>query len=66
MRLLLVGLVLLGFVLFDVVTIVALCNMFGWTALSWEMLVLLLGVGVVSMAVGIVALHRIEKRPRGG
>ena len=61
MRMFFACIVLLGFVLFDVVAILALCNMIGWTAIGWEMLVLLLGIGVVSMAAGMLVLHRIEK-----
>ena len=61
MRLFFACIVLLGFVLFDVVAILALCNMIDGTAIGWEMLVLLLGIGVVSMAAGMLVLHRIEK-----
>lgn len=57
MRWLLLSVAMAGFVLFDIVMILALCNMLGWTSVSHVLLLVLLGVGVVGLVGGLVGLR---------
>lgn len=66
MRWLLVGIMVVGFVLLDIAVIAALCNILGWTSIGWEMLVLLLGIGVSGMVAGLLGLRWVEKTLRKG
>lgn len=61
MRTLLVTILALGFVLLDVVVIVAMSNMFGWSSVSSEMLFWMLLIAVAGMVVGIVGLRWLHR-----
>lgn len=66
MRLLLFGISLAGFVLLDVVMILALCNMIGWTSMGWVSMVAMLGAAVGGMAIGLMGLNWFEKGTHQG
>ena len=57
MRWMFLGLAIVGFVLFDMVAIVALANMLGWSNISGEILVCMLGAGAIAFGGGLTGLH---------
>ncbi|MFT3878249.1 MAG: hypothetical protein QM703_01150 [Gemmatales bacterium] len=57
MRMLLVTFLALGFVLLDVVVIVAMSNMIGWSSVSSDTLFWMLLIAIVGMVVGLVGLR---------
>ncbi len=57
MRMLLTSLLAFGFVLLDVVVIVALSNMIGWSSVSFDTLFWMLLIAIAGMVVGIVGLR---------
>lgn len=46
-----------GFVLFDVVAATALCNMFGWLNVPYELLIWGLGLGILAFIAGLTGLR---------
>lgn len=61
MRSLLVTLLALGFVLLDVVVLVAMSNMFGWSSVSTVTLFWMLLIAIAGMVVGIVGLRWLHR-----
>ena len=57
MRWVLLSVALAGFVLFDIVMILALCNVLGWTSVSQVLLLVLLCAGVLGLVGGLVGLR---------
>lgn len=61
MRTLLATFLVLGFVLLDVVVMVAMSNMIGWSSVSFDMLFWLLLIAVAGMVVGLVGLRWLHR-----
>lgn len=57
MRMLLVSILIVGFALLDVVVLIALFNMLGWTSVEVDTLFWMLLSAIAAMAGGIVGLR---------